>query len=137
MRDEVAKRIVEEEKKKEMEGSRSLNILVVDDEREICKMFKKWLFLEEHRVKSALTGKKAINLIKKNDFDIVFLDILMPGITAVEVLEKIKEVSPETRVIMMTGQLADRYLLDEMKQKGASGFLQKPFKIEDVNKIID
>lgn len=136
MREEKAKRIVEQEKKKEIKKRQSLNILIVDDEQEICKMFTKWLSLENHRTKSALTGKKAINLIKKKYFDIVFLDIVMPGIPAIEVLEKIKEISSKTKVVVVTGQLADSDLLREVKQKGASGFLQKPFKLEDVMETI-
>ena len=109
-----------------------MNILVVDDEEDICKMFEKWLSLEGHRVQSALTGKKAINLVKKEHFDVVFLDIIIPGITVFEVLEKIKKISPETKVVIITGKLIDKDLSQELEQKGSSAFLQKPFKIEDI-----
>lgn len=119
-----------------MEKPRVLNILVVDDEEEICKMFKKWLSLEGHRVRSVLTGDRAINLVKKKYFDIVFLDIVMPGIPAIEALEKIKEISPKTKPVMITGKLIDKDLLKEMKQKGASSILQKPFRIKDINKCL-
>lgn len=68
-------------------------------------MLRKWLSSEGHRVKSVLTGKRALNLIRKEYFDIVFLDIVMPGIPAVEVLEKIKGISPKTEVVMMTGKM--------------------------------
>lgn len=118
-----------------MKKTKSLNILVVDDEKEICRMFTKWLSLEEHRVKSALTGKKAIKLVKKKYYDIVFLDIIMPGIPAIEVLEKIKKISPKTKVIVITGKLmdVDKDLSSELRQKGASEFLQKPFQMKDIN----
>jgi len=118
-----------------MKKTKSLNILVVDDEKEICRMFTKWLSLEEHRVKSALTGKKAIKLVKKKYYDIVFLDIIMPGIPAIEVLEKIKKISPKTKVIVITGKLmdVDKDLSSELRQKGASEFLQKPFQMKEIN----
>lgn len=111
------------EKKREVKKTKVLNILIVDDEEEICTMFTKWLSAERHRVKSALTGRRAINLIKKENFDIVFLDIVMPGIPSVEVLDKIKEISPKTRIIMITGKFIDEDLLKNLRQKGASEFL--------------
>ena len=51
-------------------------------------------------------------------------------------LEKIKKISSKTKVVMITGKLMDKDLLNELIQKGASGFLQKPFKIEDIMRAI-
>ncbi len=123
-------------KEREMEKPKSKNILVVDDEEEICKMFTKWLSLDGHIVKSALTGRDAVDLVKKDSFNIVFLDIIMPGAPSIDVLEKIKKISQETKVVMMTGKLMDKDLLNDLIQKGASGYLQKPFKIKDIKEII-
>jgi two-component system cell cycle sensor histidine kinase/response regulator CckA len=134
--EKVEERIPKDEKRKEARESLPLSILAVDDEEEICKMFIKWLGLKGLRVKSASTGKKAIQLVKKKKFDFVFLDIIMPGILSIEVLEKIKKISPKTKVIMMSGKLIGKDILNELKQKGASGFLQKPFKIEDIMRAI-
>jgi len=138
MREEGAKKIVGDDRKEEVEKSQSMNILTVDDEEEICRMFTKWLSLEGHKVKSALTGKEAIKLVENEYFDIVFLDIIMPGIPPIEVLEKIKEISPKTKVIVITGQLmdVDKDLSNEFSQKGASEHLQKPFKMEEIIEII-
>ena len=119
-----------------MEEVEPLNILVVDDEEEICRIFAKWLSSGEHRVESALSGKEAIDLVKKKYFDIVFLDIVMPGISGIDTLEEIKKISPKTKAIMITGRLLDKRLLNKLRQRGASGFLQKPFKIEDIKEII-
>jgi CheY-like chemotaxis protein len=112
------------------------SILVVDDEKAICQMFRKWLSSEGHKVKSELTGRKAINLVRREWFDIVFLDIVMPGISGVKVLERIKEISPKTKVIMITGSLLKENTWHELKQKGASGFIMKPFSMEDIDKCI-
>ena len=124
------------EERKEMAKPESKNILIVDDEEEICKMFTKWLSLDGHRVKSALTGRDAVDLIKKDSFNVVFLDVVMPGVPSIEVLEEIKNISPETKVVMITGKLMDKDLLSDLMQKGAIGYLQKPFKIEDIKQII-
>ena len=83
---------------------KDLNILVVDDEKEICGILTKWLSLKGHRVKSVSTGKKALNLIKKKHFDVVFLDIVMPGISGVNVLEAMMQISLKTKLIMVTGK---------------------------------
>ncbi len=111
-----------------------MNILVVDDERDICSMFRKWLDRQRFTVECALSGKKAIGLLEKNHFDIVFLDIVMPGVSAAIVLEKIKEISPKTKIVAISGQLIDRNLREEMQLKGAADILQKPFKMEDILK---
>lgn len=109
-----------------------LKVLIVDDEEEICLIFKKWLSPEGHEVEYALTGKQAINLVKKHRFDYVFLDIIMPGIPAIKVLERIKKISPQIRVVIITGQLTDHILKKELKQKGAYDYLHKPFKMDYV-----
>ncbi len=119
-----------------MEKPKILNILVVDDEENICKMLTKWLSLEEHRVKSALTRQEALDLMSKDYFNFVFLDFVMPGISFIEILKEIKEISPKTKIVMMSGNLTDRNLLKELKQRGASNYLQKPFTINDIMEII-
>ena len=124
------------EERKEMAKPESKNILIVDDEEEICKMFTKWLRLDGHGVKYALTGRDAVDLIKKDSFNVVFLDVVMPGVPSIEVLEEIKNISPETKVVMITGKLMDKDLLSDLIQKGAIGYLQKPFKIEDIKEIL-
>jgi signal transduction histidine kinase/CheY-like chemotaxis protein len=129
-------RAEEKRREREMAKPESKNILVVDDEEEICKMFAKWLSLDGHQVKSALSGSDAVDLVKKDNFNVVFLDIVMPGVPSVDVLEEIKKISPETKVVMITGKLMDKDLLGELMQKGAVGYLQKPFKIEDIKEII-
>jgi DNA-binding NtrC family response regulator len=113
-----------------------LNILVVDDEEEIGDMFTKWLSLEGHKGQYVLTGKRAIELVQRQYFDFVFLDIVMPGIPAIEVLHRIREISSKTKVIVITGQLADKRLVEEMKEMGAEGYLQKPFRLEDITRVL-
>jgi len=120
-----------------MDKSRVLNVLVVDNEREICRMFEKWFSLETHRVETALTGRQAISLVKTNSFDIVFLNVILVELQGIEVLEKIKEISPKLKVIMMSGKLLNKNLLSDIREKGASGFLQKPFSIEELHNLLD
>jgi len=118
------------------EKAHTLRILGVDDEEEICRIFLKLLSSGGYEAKAVTTGGEAVNLVKEVFFDLVFLDIVMPGISGAVVLGKIKELSPDTEVIMMTGSLMSTGLMKELRKKGASGFLQKPFKLEDILEII-
>ncbi|MBA7510316.1 Transcriptional regulatory protein TcrA [subsurface metagenome] len=113
-----------------------MNILVMDDEEEICKIFINWLSAEGHKVKSVLTGREAIELVKNEYFNVAFLDIIMPGIPGNIVLEEIKKISPETKVVMITGKLMNDYLLNKLIQKGAYGCIQKPFGIEEIKETL-
>jgi DNA-binding NtrC family response regulator len=113
-----------------------LNILVVDDEEEIGDIFTKWLSLEGHKGQYVLTGKRAIDLAKRQYLDFVFLDIVMPGISAIEVLDRIRDISPKTKVIVITGRLADKRLIEEMRERGAAGFLQKPFRLKSITRVL-
>ncbi len=124
------------EERRDAEKPEPLNILVVDDEEEICKIFTKWLSLDGHRARYVLKGQEAIDLVKKDNFNFVFLDVVMPGVASMDVLKEIKRISPETRVVMITDTLMDKALLNELIQKGALGYLQKPFKIEEIKEII-
>ncbi|MFB0526981.1 MAG: PAS domain S-box protein [bacterium] len=128
--------IIKEQKKKEVKNAQYMNILIMDDEEEICKLFINWLSAKGHSVKSALTGSEAIELVKNEHFNVAFLDIVMPGIPGNIVLEEIKKISPKTKVVMITGKLMSHYLLNKLRQKGASGCIQKPFGIEEIKKAL-
>ena len=118
------------------EKARTLRILGVDDEEAICRVFLKYLSSGGYEAKAVTTGKEAVRLVKEVFFDLVFLDIVMPGISGAVVLGKIKEISPDTEIIIITGSLMSTGLMKELRKKGASGFLQKPFKLEDILEII-
>lgn len=114
-----------------------MDILVVDDEKEICLMFVKWLSTDGHRVEWAMSGEKAMNLVEKQNFDVVFLDIIMPGIPAIDVLERINKISPDTEVIVITGHRINEELKKELEDKGVSKFFQKPFEMKYIVKAVE
>ncbi len=73
-----------------------------------------------------------MNLFMKEHFDVVFLDVIMPGIPSLIVLDEIKRISPKTKVVIITGRMLDKEFKKELKEKGAPGFIQKPFRLEDI-----
>ncbi|MDQ1327631.1 MAG: Response regulator, partial [Candidatus Poribacteria bacterium] len=105
------------------------NVLVVDDEfgaRESMKMI-----LNDHfDVSTADSGNKAIQLVKQRDFDVVLLDIRMPDMTGIEVLQHIKEQEPSPEVMMVTAYAA-LDTVQEALRLGAYDYIEKPFKSFD------
>ncbi len=112
--------------------TKSLNVLVVDDDEGMRKIFTKWLS-GKHRVKTASNGENALKLVHKERFDVVFLDVIMPGLPSLVVLDDIKKISPKTKVVMITGRMLDEEFRKELQQRGASQQLEKPFTVEDTN----
>lgn len=103
-----------------------LNILVVDDDRLMLTLFVGILRREGyHTVETARSGKEALEKLKEQRPDIVFLDIEMPELSGLEALRAIQEMNLGTKVIMVTATPTAQNVL-AAKEGGASGFLVKP-----------
>lgn len=89
-----------------------------------------------YNVTTAISGKKAIELVTENSFDIIFLDIKMPIMNGVETYKRIKQIKPKTVVIMMTAYAVEE-LVEEALQEGAYGVIYKPLDIENVGILIE
>ncbi len=107
------------------------SVLIVDDEAAICTSLGNVLRDENFETSVAYDGAEALERIKAEQPDVVFLDMWMPGWDGIETLEKIKQVSPQTEVVMISGHATIANALDAMK-RGASDFIEKPFDIESV-----
>ena len=106
------------------------NILVVDDDETICKLLK--LNLEENKeyeVWIATSGEKALEIIKTNRPDLVLLDINMPGMSGMELLERIMVVEPEMPVAMVTA-VWDADEAKRAREAGAYDYIVKPVDLE-------
>jgi len=106
-------------------------ILVVDDEKDICKALEFLLKSEGYVVALAHSGEEAVAKIQKEHFDVVLTDLKMGKLDGVAVLEKTKELSSDTAVVVMTAYASVESAVETMK-KGASDYIQKPFLNEDV-----
>lgn len=80
-----------------------VSVLVVDDEEILLKSFQKGLGAKGYCVTIAISGKEAIGLAKKEKFDIVLTDLVMPEMDGVQVCREIKKISPETEVLLISG----------------------------------
>lgn len=111
-------------------------ILIVDDEQDLAEVIGYILKFKRHEVQSVLNGYKAIKEIKTRHYDLVLMDIRMPGINGVETFLKMKEIDPSIKVIMMTGFSVED-LIEEAIRQGAYGCVHKPFDIEKLIALID
>ena len=110
-------------------------ILVVDDNKDFADVFCDILKSNSYKVESCYGGAQAVDLIKSEQFDILFLDIRMPDMDGIETLKTIKKIRPETTVIMMTGYSVDEMVHKALEEK-ASEIIYKPFEIDKVLTLI-
>ncbi len=111
----------------------SLNILVVEDDRDFANGLADYLRLNGHDVDLAGSGEAGLARLAGKDFDLALLDIMLPGMSGADTLRSIRVTSPETAVILMTGQRAEVHAA-AVRTLGAIDILQKPF---DPSRIFD
>ena len=107
-------------------------ILAIDDEQSIRESLKEILEYENHQVELAAEGEEGIEMFKNNKYEIVLLDIKMPNMDGVEVLEKLYGISPDTPFVMISGHGSIDTAVDCIK-KGAYDFIEKPL---DLNRLL-
>ena len=111
------------------------SVLIVDDEPGIREFLQIMLDREGYDVSCAADGKEAINFFKKKRYDVVVADIRMPKVNGFEVLTTIKEISPETNVIMITAYASFESAVESMKE-GAYDYITKPFNVDEVKMTV-
>lgn len=111
-------------------------VLVVDDVPKIGRMFKTALEEEGIDVDMATDGETAIQKVKENQYDVVFMDIIMPGLNGVQTLEKIREFNRDVKVVMITGYSLPE-MIEKAKEYGMYVSLSKPVSIDAMMKVIN
>ncbi len=109
-------------------------ILIVDDEENILLVVKA-AFVSNYEVFTASAGEAALEIIRREKPSFVFLDIKMPGMSGVKVLERIKETGAAPVVWMLTGD-EDMEMALATLQGGASGYITKPFEVDRIRTVV-
>jgi len=109
-------------------------MLIIDDEEAIRDSCSQVLKKDGYTVKTAKDGIEGLRLIKNKSFQVVFLDLRLPGIDGMEVLSRIKEENPETPVVIITAYASIESAVEAMK-RGAFDYLAKPFSPEELRLI--
>jgi len=111
------------------------NILVIDDEGTMRDSCRQTLCRDGNRVEVAEDGSRGLSMLGTESFDIVILDLKMPGLSGMEVLKRIKESNPAAVVVVMTGYATIELAIDAMKN-GAYDFIPKPFTPDTLRMIV-
>ncbi|MBU0993160.1 MAG: sigma-54 dependent transcriptional regulator [Proteobacteria bacterium] len=114
---------------------KQISALVVDDEPVAVKSLARILAGEGYAVKSTTKGEKAIEMIKAETFGIVLTDLLIDSVSGLDILAAVRERSPETEVIILTGHASVDTAIQATKQ-GAFHYLQKPIRPDEVRNIV-
>jgi excisionase family DNA binding protein len=113
--------------------SNDFRVLVVDDDPDVGSLFQRLLVGESQSVAVARDGYEALEKVKDVKYDLIFLDVRLPGMNGVETLEKIKSMSPDSVVVMISGYSVEEEIKKAIAM-GAQDFIAKPF--EDVDQIM-
>lgn len=116
-------------------NSDAAHILVVDDEGAIRYSVSKTLQRVGYTVHEAASGEEALDMMKKQGYDVVLTDIRMPGLTGVELLKRIKEAAPDAIVILMTGYASLGTAVESLRL-GAHDYLIKPSSSQDIRQSV-
>ncbi len=114
----------------------SIRVLVVDDEEPLRRLLNKELARKGFSVVTAPDGRSALVLLKDNSFDVILLDIVMPGIDGISVMKKMKADPASPVIIVLTGRATVETAVEAMKN-GAYDYLTKPYKLEELAIVIN
>ena len=111
-------------------------ILIVDDEQNILWVLKKGLEKQNYLVHTASSGEEALKQLDTNQYLMMFSDIFMDGINGLQLLEQVRKVSPDLKVVMMTAQDTMNNTIEAMRL-GAYDYITKPFDFDEVFRLIE
>lgn len=112
-----------------------MTILIVDDNKELAELLKRISIGKGHSACAIYDGEEALELIKANKYDLIFLDHNMPGLTGLELAKYIKQNNLKPKTVMITGypEMGKSFA----KSVGVDEYLTKPLKMKEVEDIID
>jgi CheY-like chemotaxis protein/glycine cleavage system H lipoate-binding protein len=110
-------------------------ILVVDDEITVCKSISKAIVTAECEVDMALSGEEALKKDEEKEYDLIITDLMMPGISGMDLLKSLKETREEVIVIMVTGYPTIKTAVQSIKI-GAFDYIPKPFTPDQLRSLV-
>jgi ActR/RegA family two-component response regulator/glycine cleavage system H lipoate-binding protein len=110
-------------------------ILVVDDEITVCKSIRQAILSDEYEVDMALSGEEALKKDGDKPYDLIITDLMMPGISGLDLLKTLREARAEVNVIMVTGYPTIKTAVESVKM-GAFDYLPKPFTPADLRGLV-
>jgi two-component system response regulator MprA len=108
-----------------------LDILVVDDQPEVVQVIRRGLEAEGHRVDYALTGEAGLEKIAVGSYDVVILDVMLPGMSGFDVARRMRDQGITTPILMLTQRDTERDVIQGL-ELGADAYLPKPFRLGEL-----
>ena len=112
-----------------------IKLLTVDDEKGVTDLLYNFFKQRKFHVKVANSGQEALDIVKKDKPNIILLDISMKGLNGLEVLEKVKAIDKNIKVIMITVH-GEQETIDQAKVLGADEYIIKPFKVSYLQEVV-
>ena len=109
-----------------------LKIGLLEDDTDVSELMKLWIEAAGHECKAYGDGESFIGALNDSEFDLVILDMLMPKLPGDEVFERLQELDPEVRVLVISG-FSSREAVDKILRNGGLGFIQKPFTMKELS----
>jgi DNA-binding response OmpR family regulator len=109
----------------------TFRVLLVDDEEELVSTIEERLQLRGIHAHAVTSGAKAVQFLETHDFDVIVVDVKMPGMDGLELLRRIKEIRPQAQVILLSGRGSEKESEAGMKE-GAADYLIKPIDLDDL-----
>lgn len=117
------------------ELDRPLDILLVDDDQELRDDMTRYFSRRGYSTSESASGEKALEFADQRAFDVIVLDMMMPGMSGLDVLRELKERQNESEVVMLTGKGTIETAVEAMKL-GAREFLTKPVSLKDLDTLV-
>jgi DNA-binding NtrC family response regulator len=118
-----------------VDETKGVDLLVVDDDPDFRGTVARRFLRRGYRVHEASDGVEALEMVDRRDVDVAILDMIMPGMSGLELLKRLKGVAPECEAIMLTGQGTVESAVEAMKL-GAYDYLSKPFPLAEIELLI-
>lgn len=114
---------------------KNLRVLVVDDEMELVSALVERLVLRDFEARGVTSGAQALQIMDEEPYDVILLDVKMPGIGGLEVLPRLKAKQPEAVIILLTGH-GSKDSVEEGMSLGAYDYLLKPVQLDRLMEIM-
>jgi len=112
-----------------------LSILVVDDERDVCEFLERFLGSEGHYVRTINDSTAAVEALKKTVYNLIILDLSMPGLTGMELLRKVRDADPDIAAVIITGNPSVESASESIEH-GVSAYIRKPFTLDELRTVL-
>lgn len=110
-------------------------ILIVDDEKNIRLTLRRSLESLQYEIHEALTGEEAIEMMLQQKYDLILLDLKLPGMSGLDVIRSMRNQKIDTKIVIISAHGTIESAVESMKL-GASDFIEKPFTPDDIRQIV-